>query len=43
MLNKVFGFLCVDKIDIDPELRKVSAADWRDGVENFKDIENVML
>jgi LPS sulfotransferase NodH len=42
MLNKVFGFLCVDKIDIDPELRKVSAADWRDGVENFKDIENVM-
>ncbi|MBS1745032.1 MAG: sulfotransferase [Bacteroidetes bacterium] len=42
MLNKIFEFLNVDKIDIEPELRKVSDANWRNGVENFQEVENIM-
>lgn len=42
MLNKIFDFLGVDKIYIEPELRKVSDANWRNGVENCEEVENVM-
>jgi LPS sulfotransferase NodH len=42
MLDKVFDFLSVDKIEIEPELRKTSAANWRDGVENYQEVEEMM-
>lgn len=42
MLNNLFDFLAVDKIDIEPELRKVSAANWRNGVENYQEVERIM-
>jgi LPS sulfotransferase NodH len=42
MLDKIFDFLGVGKIDIQPELRKTSSVNWRDGVENYADIEAVM-
>jgi hypothetical protein len=42
MLNKLFDFLGVEKIDMQPELRKTSAANWREGVENFKEVEKMM-
>ena len=42
MLDKVFDFLIVDKIEIEPELRKTSAANWREGVENYQEVEEVM-
>ncbi len=42
MLNKIFNFLQVDKIEMQPELRKVSSANWRDGVENYGEVEAVL-
>ncbi|MEP6465724.1 MAG: hypothetical protein ABJB05_05445, partial [Parafilimonas sp.] len=42
MLDKVFTFLDVEKMEIEPELRKTSSANWRDGVENFKEVETIM-
>jgi LPS sulfotransferase NodH len=42
MLNKVFNFLDVQQIEMQPELRKTSAANWREGVENYEDVERVM-
>jgi len=42
MLNKLFDFLDVEKIDMQPELRKTSAANWRAGVENYKEVEKMM-
>lgn len=42
MLNNIFDFLCVEKIEMEPELRKTSAENWRDGVENYQEIEDMM-
>lgn len=42
MLNKVFDFLGVDKMEIAAELRKTSSANWRDGVENYQEVEEAM-
>ena len=42
-LNKLFSFLNVEKIEMQPVLSKTSSDDWRKGVENFKEIENVLL
>lgn len=42
MLDKIFDFLNVDKINIEPELRKTSSANWRNGVENFAEVETIM-
>ena len=42
MLNKVFDFLNVERIEMQPELRKTSAANWREGVENYEEVENIM-
>ena len=41
-LNKVFSFLQVDRIDMQPALAKTSSSDWRDGVENFKEVEDLL-
>lgn len=42
MLGKVFDFLEVEKINIQPELRKTSTSNWRDGVENYAEVEEAM-
>jgi len=42
MLDKVFEFLNVEKIQIEPELRKTSSANWRDGVENYAEVEAIL-
>jgi LPS sulfotransferase NodH len=42
MLDKVFDFLNVEKIEMQPELRKISAANWRNGVENYQQVEATM-
>jgi hypothetical protein len=42
MLNKIFDFLGVDKMEIAAELRKTSSANWRDGVENYLEVEKAM-
>lgn len=42
MLNKVFDFLEVEKISIQPQLKKLSSGNWRDGVTNYMEIENLM-
>ncbi len=42
MLDKVFGFLNVEKIEMQPELRKISAKNWRNGVENYQQVEETM-
>jgi hypothetical protein len=42
MLDKVFDFLEVEKINMPAQLRKISAANWRDGVENYEEVENIM-
>jgi hypothetical protein len=42
MLNKLFSFLGVERKDMLPVLTKTSSNDWRKGVENFKEIENVL-
>ena len=42
MLNRVFDFLGAEKMDMQPDLRKTSAANWRDGVENYTEVENIM-
>ncbi|MEO8711811.1 MAG: sulfotransferase [Parafilimonas sp.] len=42
MLDKVFDFLGADKIEIEPELRKTSTANWRDGVENYQEVEEML-
>ena len=42
MLDKVFEFLAVEKIEMQPELRKISAANWRNGVENYQQVEATM-
>lgn len=42
MLNKVFDFLEVEKINMPAQLRKISAANWRDGVENYEEVETIM-
>ena len=42
MLDKVFDFLGVEKMEMQPELRKTSSANWRSGVENFAEVEEIM-
>lgn len=42
MLNKVFDFLEVEKINMPAQLRKISATNWRDGVENYEEVETIM-
>lgn len=42
MLNRVFDFLEVERINMAAQLRKISAANWREGVENYEEVENVM-
>lgn len=42
MLNKVFDFLEVEKMNIQPQLKKLSSGNWRDGVTNYMEIENLM-
>lgn len=41
LLLKIFTFLNVSVIHLPPVLKKVSAEDWRDDVENFLEIESV--
>jgi LPS sulfotransferase NodH len=38
-LNKLFSFLNVERIEMDPVLTKTSSDDWRRDVENFGEIE----
>ena len=42
MLDKIFDFLNVENLHMPPELAKTSKADWREGVKNYKEIEDVM-
>jgi LPS sulfotransferase NodH len=42
MLDKLFDFLGVEKMNMDPELRKTSSGNWRDGVENYREVEAIM-
>ena len=42
MLYKIFDFLNVEQMDMQPVLNKVSSENWREGVENYKEIENIM-
>ena len=42
MLGKIFKFLDVEKLNIPPELAKTSKTDWREGVMNYKEIEDIM-
>jgi hypothetical protein len=42
MLDKIFDFLNVENLHMPPELAKTSKADWREGVKNHKEIEDVM-
>ncbi|HEX5151250.1 MAG TPA: Stf0 family sulfotransferase [Parafilimonas sp.] len=42
MLNKIFDFLSVEKLNVSSELVKTSKADWREGVNNYQEVEDVM-
>jgi len=42
MLNRVFDFLNVEKLNMPPDLAKTSKADWREGVKNYREIEDKM-
>ncbi len=39
LLQKIFTFLNVSTATLPPALKKVSADDWRDGIENYAEIE----
>lgn len=41
LLQKVFTFLNVPMVTLPPVLKKVSADDWRDDIENYQEIEAV--
>ncbi len=43
MMQKVTTFLHVPFIDVKPVLQKVGADNWKDAVENYKEIEDVFL
>jgi len=42
MLNKIFAFLDVKEINMEPALNRTSGDDWRSGVENVEEIEDVL-
>jgi len=42
MLDKVFDFLNIEQLEMQPELRKISAENWRNGVENYQQVEDTM-
>ena len=42
MLDKIFDFLNVKNLNIAPELAKTSKDDWREGVKNYQEIEDIM-
>jgi LPS sulfotransferase NodH len=42
ILNKVFDFLSAERIEMQPVLNKTSSENWREGVQNYKEIESVM-
>ncbi|MFT4155754.1 sulfotransferase [Parafilimonas sp.] len=42
MLCKIFGFLEVEEITMPAQLRKIGTANWREGVENYEEVENAM-
>jgi len=42
LLNKLFSFLQVEIINMQPVLNKTSSDDWRAGVENFDEIESTL-
>jgi len=42
MLDKIFDFLNVEKMNLQPELVKTSKADWREGVRNYQEVEDTM-
>jgi hypothetical protein len=42
MLDKIFDFLNVEKMNLQPELVKTSKADWRKGVRNYQEVEDTM-
>jgi len=42
MLDKIFKFLNITQIEMQPELRKISAEDWRNGVENYQQVEETL-
>jgi len=42
IMDNVFGFLNVDKMELPPVLKKVGASDWRQDVENYKELEQAV-
>ena len=42
ILDQTFAFLEVDKIQLAPVLQKVGADDWREDVENYKELEQAV-
>jgi len=42
MLDKVFSFLQVSKLTLQPVLNKLSRRDWREEVKNYQEIEQLM-
>jgi len=42
VLDKIFDFLNVKKLNIAPELAKTSKDDWREGVKNYQEVEDIM-
>ncbi|HXL57512.1 MAG TPA: sulfotransferase [Chitinophagaceae bacterium] len=42
MLNKVFNFLQVSNVTLQPVLSKLSTKDWREEVKNYSEIEKLM-
>ena len=42
VLDQAFAFLEVDNIELAPVLQKVGADDWREDVENYKELEQAV-
>ena len=42
ILDQTFGFLSIDTLKIPPALQKVGAKDWRQHVENYKELEQAI-
>lgn len=42
ILDQTFGFLNIDTLKIPPALQKVGAKDWRQDVENYKELEQAI-
>jgi len=41
-LDKIFEFLDVEKMNISPQLKKISTGNWQANVENYNEVENMI-